>query len=184
MTNKLSKKQRSSILKSVDGWYNRDATLLYGANGNDLKSFKSKFALRRKYIDPDRNFALYKGLHFKTQSVVNDLTSVGATTATLDLKTAVAFFNSNGELCLKVVSIDDKNEWNLCGKPDANGDVTSLMGTIHEFGLKSTNNDKVFSGGLAGYATLHKRKTPPSDYLNYNVEAEYIKQYNKVYPPS
>lgn len=184
MTNNLSKKQRSSMLRKLNGWFIRDANLLYGAVGNDLKSFKSTFVLQLKHIDPDKIFALYKGLHIKTSSVVNDLTSVGATTATLDLKTAVAHFNSNGELCLKVVSIDDKNTWNLVGKPDANGHVTSLMGSIDEFGLKSTNNDKVFGGGLAGFCKLTKRNNPPNDYLNYNVEAEYNKQYNKVYPPS
>ena len=118
-------------------------------------------------------------MHIKTTQVVNSLNSAGATTATMDLKTVVASFNNDGKINMKVVSMDDKNLWDV-GENSNN----TFSGTITEHGLKTTDNDKVFGGGLAGFTTLRKLNRPPKQFRDFNVDTEYAKQYNKVYPPS
>ena len=178
MCNKLYKTEKKETLKGLEGWFKRSATLHYGIpdDNNNIKTYNTFLVLKIRAVDPDGNFALFSGLQMKTQAVVSDLTSIGATTATKDLKRIVAKINNNGRITMKVISLDDKNQW------DFYGNSNTLIGTITEFGLKSS--EKALSGGYAGFGKLSKLKSSPKQFKDFDVDVEYAQQYNDVYLPA
>jgi hypothetical protein len=175
MCNKLSKTEKKETLKGLEGWFKRSATLHYGIpdDNNNLKTFNTFLVLKIRAVDPDGHFALFSGLQMKTSEVTSDLTSTGATTATKDLKRVVAKIKNNGRITMKVISLDDKNQW------DFYGNSNTLIGSITEFGLKSS--EKAFSGGFAGFGKLYKLKSSPEQFKDIDVDVEYAQQYNEIY---
>ena len=179
MIHKLSRKERKNAFKKLEGWFKRNTTLEYAVPENSTKTFESFNVLKLKHIDPAGYYALYKGLSFKSQATVDNLTSAGATISNTNLKGVVASYDRNtGQTKLEFVAMDDKNIWTCTG----NG--KKFRGTGTEFGVNTAaTNDEALFGGLVGGFTLKKLKVAPTGIENFNFDTVYKSQYDSVYPP-
>ena len=178
MVHKLSRSRRIEKFTQFEGWYSRQGILEYAVPENSTKTLESFNILKLKYIDPSGNFALYKGLSFKSQASVDNLNSAGSTTSNTSLKGAVASYDRNtGKIKLEIVSMDDKNIWTFIG----NG--KKFRGTGVEFGVNTAaTNDVALRGGFVAGFTLNKLDVVPTEYESFNFDVAYKNQYDFVYP--
>lgn len=178
MVHKLCKCERIEKFTQLEGWFSRNSTVEYAYPDNSTKTFESFNVLKLKYVDPSGHYALYKGLSIKSQAVVNNLNSAGATTSTMSLKGVVASYDRNtGQIKLEFVSMDDKNISTCTG----NG--KKFLGTTVEFGVNTAaTNDGALHGGFVGGLTLQKMEVAPPGFENFNFDAAYKARYDIVYP--
>ena len=178
MVHKLSKSERIGKFTQLEGWFSRKTTVEYADPENSTKTFDAFNVLKLKYIDPAGHYALYKGLSFKSQTTVINLTSAGATTSNVNFKGVVASYDRNtGKIKLEIVSMDDKNIWTFIG----NG--KKFRGTGVEFGVNTAaTNDVALRGGFVAGFTLNKLDVVPTEYESFNFDVAYKNQYDFVYP--
>jgi len=178
MVHKLSKSERIGKFTQLEGWFSRKMTLEYAVPENSTITVEVFPIYKLKYIDPSGNFALYKGLQFFSQTVLNTLTAAGATTSTMSLQGVVASYDRNhGQIKLEAVAMDDKHIATYTG----NG--KKFRGTVVEFGLNTAaTNDVALRGGFVSGSTLKKLDVAPPGYENFNFDVAYKTRYDIVYP--
>ena len=164
--------------QQLEGWYFRQGTNEYAAPDNSITRSEGFYVLKLKYTDPTGHFALYKGLSFKSQTVVDNLTAATATTSTMTLRGVVASYDRNtGKIKMEIVAMDDKHIVTYTG----NG--KKFRGTAVEFGLNTAaTNDVALRGGLVGGYAIDKLDVAPTGFESFNFDVAYKTRYDIVYP--
>jgi hypothetical protein len=179
MVHKLCRSERIGKFTQLEGWFSSIATYEYSIPENSTKQNQETFnILKLKYIDPAGYYALYKGLRFKSQAMLDNVNSAGATTSTIALKGLVASYDRNtGQIKLEIVAMDDKAIWTCIG----NG--KKFRGTGVEFGVNTAaTNDVALRGGFVAGFTLNKLNVVPVGFESFNFDLVYKNQYDSVYP--
>jgi len=178
MVHKLSKSERIGKFTQLEGWFSVMGVVEYAIPENGTKNIEFFIILKLKYVDPAGNFALYKCVQFFSQTIVDNLTSVGATTSNTKIKGVVASYDRNtGKIKLEIVAMDDKNTWTCIG----NG--KNFRGTSIEFGLNTAaTNDVALRGGFVCGLTLNKLDVAPVGFESLNFDVAYKTQYDFSYP--
>ena len=178
MVHKLCRSERIGKFTQLEGWFSRKMTLEYSVPENSTITVEVFPVYKLKYIDPAGNFALYKGLQFFSQTVLNNLTAAGAVTSSTSLQGVVASYDRNhGQIKLEAVAMDDKHIATYTG----NG--KKFRGTVVEFGVNTAaTNDVALRGGFVSGSTLKKLDVAPAGFENFNFDVAYKARYDFVYP--
>ena len=185
MSNKLSKKERKTAFKKLEGWFSNKVIFEYGIPDNSIKKLDMFNVLKLKHVDRTGDYALYKCMQLLSISQLNALNGIATTVSTtsvnshaVGLQGAVASYDRNtGQIKLEIVDMDDKTIW-TCTR-----DGKNFRGTNVEFGLNTAlQNDAALGGGAVGGFTLKKLDVAPVGFNNFNFDAVYKAQYDSVYP--
>lgn len=181
----ISKKERKTAFKKLEGWFSDKHTLEFAAPDKSIYKLYQYNVLKLKYVDPSGYYALYKCMQLLPIDQANAITPV-ATLAPgtsinshkVSIQGAVASYNqiNNGQIKLELVDMDDKTTWTCYG------DGKKFLGTAIEFGLNiGLQNDKALGGGLVGGFASKKLKKTPKEFKDFDFDKVYKAQYDSVY---
>lgn len=181
-----TKKQqiRDNVFKNVNGFYLGKSVADFYKIEDSTKKTQAYYWLSSKYIDPSKQYAIYKCLQIQPKSEYDKLSDVATLTPVEDLfsigiQGAVINYNQKtNDYQLTIVDYDDKTKFDLTGR-----DENLFKGTLCEFGLNSKINGLDLSGGYVGGITLKKMKLAPRRFINKSFDSLYALKYKTAYPP-
>ena len=179
-----TKKQiRGLVFENMKGFYLGSATVDFYKPENSTKKSKAFYWFETQFIDPSKQFALYKCLQIQPRSEYDNLSNLATLTPVEDLYSmsiqgAVLNYNKiTKDYRLTIIDYDDKTRFDLTGS-----NQKCFNGILSEFGLNSKTNGLDLSGGYIGGIGLKKMKYPLREFKDISFDTLYAQKYNAAYP--